>query len=118
MQTAKLLDEGGLHLLHVDGFFEFDDSDRTQYAYIHHTGRVPAGLEPRSQAGFDRLDALAPWRAFKQVEARMGSLGEMFNLEELAADCAADGVYQFLLTAPPLQVTGGIGSPINPLAVK
>jgi len=45
-------------------------------------------------------------------------LGEMFYLEELAADCAEDGVYEFLLTAPPLKVTGGIGSPINPLAVK
>jgi len=44
--------------------------------------------------------------------------GEIFDLEALAADCAADGVYDFLLCAPPLRVTGGIGSPINPLAVK
>ena len=45
-------------------------------------------------------------------------LGEMFNLEALAADCAADGRYAFLLTAPPLEVTGGFGSPVNPLALK
>lgn len=44
--------------------------------------------------------------------------GEMFDLEELAADCAADGCWEFLLSAPPLKVTGGIGSPINPLAIK
>ncbi len=44
--------------------------------------------------------------------------GEMFYLEDLAADCAEDGVYEFLLCAPPLKVTNGIGSPINPLAVK
>jgi kynurenine formamidase len=44
--------------------------------------------------------------------------GEIFWLEALAADCAADGVFEFLLAAPPLRVTGGIGSPINPLAVK
>lgn len=44
--------------------------------------------------------------------------GEMFDLEALAADCAADGVWTFLLSAPPLAVTGGIGSPVNPLAVK
>jgi kynurenine formamidase len=44
--------------------------------------------------------------------------GEMFDLERLAADCAADGVWEFLLSAPPLGVTGGIGSPVNPLAVK
>lgn len=45
-------------------------------------------------------------------------LGEMFVLDALADDCAADGVWEFLFTAPPLRVTGGIGSPLNPLAVK
>jgi hypothetical protein len=46
------------------------------------------------------------------------TLGEMFDLDELAADCAADGVCEFLFSAPPLKVTGGVGSPLNPLAVK
>src|SRR5262245_43798373 len=46
------------------------------------------------------------------------TLGEMFVLDELAADCAADGVWTCLLSAPPLRVTGGVGSPVNPLAVK
>lgn len=46
------------------------------------------------------------------------TLGEMFDLEELAADCAADGVYEMFFSAPPLRVSGGVGSPINPLAVK
>lgn len=46
------------------------------------------------------------------------TLGEMFDLDELAADCAVDGVWEFLFSAPPLKVTGGIGSPLNPLAVK
>ena len=45
-------------------------------------------------------------------------LGEMFNLEALAADCADDGRYSFMLSAPPLEVTGGFGSPVNPLALK
>ena len=45
-------------------------------------------------------------------------LGEMFNLEALAADCAADGRYAFMLSAPPLEVTNGFGSPVNPLALK
>ena len=35
------------------------------------------------------------------------TLGEIFFLEELAADCAADGRYAFLLVAPPLPVTRG-----------
>lgn len=46
------------------------------------------------------------------------TLGEMFDLEALAADCATDGVWEFLLSAPVLRVTGGVGSPLNPLAIK
>ena len=49
----------------------------------------------------------------------MGLLvGEIFDLEALAADCAADGRYEFLFSAPPLPITGGVGSPVNPLAIK
>ncbi|WP_075662689.1 cyclase family protein [Streptomyces acidiscabies] len=45
-------------------------------------------------------------------------LGEMWDLDTLAADCAADGVYEFFLVAAPLPVTGAVGAPVNPLAVK
>lgn len=45
-------------------------------------------------------------------------LGEFFDLEALAADCASDGRYEFLLTSAPLRVHGGIGSPPNALAVR
>lgn len=45
-------------------------------------------------------------------------IGEMRALEELGADWAADGVYEFFLTAAPLPITGAVGSPINPIAVK
>jgi kynurenine formamidase len=49
----------------------------------------------------------------------MGLLvGEIFYLEELADDCAADGVYEFLLVAPPLPITAAVGSPLAPLAIK
>ena len=44
--------------------------------------------------------------------------GEIFQLDPLAAACAADGNYAFLFTAPPLPITGAVGSPINPLAIK
>jgi kynurenine formamidase len=46
------------------------------------------------------------------------TLGEIFYLEELAADCAEDGRYTFLLVAPPLPVTNAVGTPINPYAMK
>lgn len=45
-------------------------------------------------------------------------LGEIFDLEALAEDCAGDGVHEFLFVAPPLKVTGAVGSPVNPLALK
>ncbi len=45
------------------------------------------------------------------------TIGEMWNLDALAAVCAQRGRYTFLLSAPPLPVTGAVGSPINPVAV-
>ncbi|OPG09010.1 cyclase [Microbispora sp. GKU 823] len=45
-------------------------------------------------------------------------IGEMWDLDALAADCAADGVWDFFLTAAPLPVTGAVGAPVNPIAVK
>ena len=45
-------------------------------------------------------------------------IGEMWDLDALAADCAADGVFEFWLTAAPLPVTGAVGAPVNPIAVK
>ena len=53
------------------------------------------------------------------VIPNMGLLvGEMWDPDALADDCAADGVYEFLLAAPPLKVTGAVGAPLNPVAVK
>ena len=46
------------------------------------------------------------------------TLGEILDFEELAADCAGDGVWDFFFCAPPLKFTRGVGSPINPLAIK
>src|SRR5580700_6772547 len=45
-------------------------------------------------------------------------IGEMWNLEALAEDCANDGRYDFFLTSAPLNIPGGIGSPPNALAKK
>jgi len=45
-------------------------------------------------------------------------MGEIFQLKELADDCAADQVYEFLFVAPALPITGAVGSPVNPLAIK
>ena len=46
------------------------------------------------------------------------TLGEILDLDELAADCEADGVWEFFVAAPPIKFTAAVGSPINPLAIK
>lgn len=57
---------------------------------------------------------------FHQVAIRdMGlTIGEIFNFEELTADCEKDGVWECLFVAPGLDVTGSLGSPITPVAIK
>ena len=46
------------------------------------------------------------------------TVGEIFHLTELARDCAEDECYEFMFVAPALPITGAVGSPVNPLAIK
>jgi kynurenine formamidase len=60
---------------------------------------------------------------FMQVHCRLLvdlglTIGEFWVLDELAADCAQDGVYEFLLVAPPLYLPRAVGAPLNPIAIK
>jgi kynurenine formamidase len=49
----------------------------------------------------------------------MGLLqGQNWMLDDLAADCADDGVYAFLLEATPEPFVGAVGSPVAPVAIK
>jgi kynurenine formamidase len=45
-------------------------------------------------------------------------IGELWDLDALAADCARDGRYAFLLVSVPLNVRGGTGSPPQAVAIK
>lgn len=62
-------------------------------------------------------EANQPWH-WVVIPAIGISMGEIFYVKELAEDCAQDGVYEFMFSAPPLHLPGGCGSPINPQAVK
>ena len=62
-------------------------------------------------------DVFQPLHIVLIVHAGM-MVGEIFDLDALAEDCAGDGVYEFLFSAPPLPITGAVGSPVNPLAIK
>jgi len=69
------------------------------------------------------LDAWPPtpekgWMHFHLLPLLGMPIGELWDLEALAADCAADGVYEFMLTSAPLNMPGGVGSPPNALAIK
>jgi kynurenine formamidase len=46
------------------------------------------------------------------------TMGEIFRMADLAKDCAEDKVYDFLFVAPVLPITGGVGSPTNPIAIR
>lgn len=51
--------------------------------------------------------------------SRLGlTLGELFDLESLAEDCAQDGRYACFFTSSPLNLRGGVGSPPNAIAIK
>lgn len=45
-------------------------------------------------------------------------IGELWDMEELSAACAADSCYTFFLCSVPLKLPGGVGSPPNAVAIK
>ncbi len=62
-------------------------------------------------------DAYLPVHLLHLVE--MGLMqGQNWVLDALAEECAADGRYSFLLDATPLPLTAGLGTPLNPVALK
>ena len=66
---------------------------------------------------FETTEANQPWH-WVVIPAMGLCMGEIFYLKELAEDCENDGVYEFFFCGPPLIITGGTGSPINPQAIK
>jgi kynurenine formamidase len=46
------------------------------------------------------------------------AIGELWWTEDLAADCAADGVCEVFFTSAPLNAPGALGSTANALAIK
>lgn len=44
-------------------------------------------------------------------------IGELWDLEELSATCAARHKWSFFFTSAPLNIKGGVGSPPNAIAI-
>ncbi len=45
-------------------------------------------------------------------------IGELWDLEALASDCADTGRYESMLTSAPLHLRAGVASPPNALAIR
>lgn len=79
---------------------------------LHSDFRYPGEKPP--ERGVDHSGML-----HRPLIALLGmAMGELWKLDELAADCAADGIHEFFLTVKPLNLPGGVGSPPNALAIK
>jgi kynurenine formamidase len=62
-------------------------------------------------------DANQPWH-WICIPIMGLTMGEIFKLDELAKACHADKLYDFLFVGPALPITGAVGSPINPVAIR
>ncbi|HZN12819.1 MAG TPA: cyclase family protein [Acidimicrobiales bacterium] len=89
----------------------------SQWFYEHEVAAAATDTMPFEVFPCERDDCLLPVHMLNLVEMGL-TQGQNFDLEALAADCAADGVYEFLLDASPLPFTNGLGAPVQPVAVK
>ena len=67
--------------------------------------------------GRDTLEIVNPLHPAMITNLGM-TVCEILWLEELAATCAEDGVYEFMYSGSPLKIIRGAGAPINPTVVK
>jgi kynurenine formamidase len=91
--------------------------DTLAWLHRHQVAAVAAdtwGVEVRPN---ETIGMVQPWHWV--AIPKMGlAVGEIFQLGDLARDCGDDGVYEFMMVAPPLSVTGGVGAPVHPVAIK
>jgi hypothetical protein len=99
-------------------FERFDLSDPVWLGRYLEAPRQPVQLPLYQHCNCaEQQFANQPWH-WVVIPAMGLCMGEIFYLKELAADCASDGIYEFFFCGPPLVITGGTGSPINPQAIK
>ncbi len=108
-QCAALAQPGGLI---VAGLEQSDDSLR--FLWDHHFAAIACDNPP--------FEAYPPPESGMMHETIIGlwgmPIGEMFQLDALAAACAADQRYEAFFTSAPLNKLGGVASPPNALAIR
>jgi kynurenine formamidase len=91
-----------------------------RYLWDAHVAAVVADNPSVEVWPYDASDAAFPFGFLHRVLiGQFGmALGELWWLDDLALACRRDGRYEVFLTAAPLNVPGGVGSPANALAFK
>ena len=83
---------------------------------------IGTGTSPRIACDSAGVEMMAPDPQFflhLQCLPLLGlPFGEFWALHDLAADCASDTVYAFLLVSVPFNLRGGVGSPPQAVAIK
>jgi kynurenine formamidase len=96
------------------------DEEMARYLWNAHVAAVISDNPSVEVWPGDMSDEAFPFGFLHQVLiGQFGmALGELWWLEDLALSCRRDGRYEMFLTAAPINVPGGIGSPANALAIK
>ena len=91
--------------------------ETAEWFHTHDVAAVATDTLPFEVFPCQYEDLYLPVHLLHLVEMGM-TQGQNWVLDPLAADCAEDGQYTFLLDATPLPFTHGLGSPLNPVALK
>ena len=91
-----------------------------EYLWNSHASAIAADTYAVEVVPFDARTGASPMGFLhRMLIGQLGmALGELWWLDDLAADCAADGVYETFLVSAPLNAPGGIGSTANAVAIK
>ena len=91
--------------------------DTVEWFHDHPVGAVAVDNLTFEPLDFEDTDYHFPVQ--KILLRDMGlMLGQLWDLDALAADCDTDGTFAALLVANPLPLTHGIGGPVAPVAIK
>lgn len=125
---------GDILLVRTGWMASYKSATKDQVTHVHETLNGP-GLEASDEMaeylwdwgisavandtfGFEPMPPAAH-TLHARILVRLGiPIGELWDLEALAADSATDGRYESFLTSAPLNIPGGVGSPANALAIK
>ncbi len=91
--------------------------ETAEWFHAHDVGAVATDTLVFEVFPSQHEEAYLPVHLLHLVEMGL-TQGQNWVLDPLAGDCATDGRYTFLLDATPLPLTQGLGTPLNPVALR